>query len=633
MRASFALLLKLIRDRRQINPEHWLAVMDRFFAVADADDSLRMDTLNIHDLCAQLYHHGVYKVRDYEYRPPKIGRFVGWTTVPPLVRIILTVPRESVQVLQDHAEKVPTPLLQCDVGGKVSLNIFADIHVAFGRVIPMGERARPWVVFEEDPAGFHGTSSLLVSFIMPTRLLTDFEPAEVINVNFSVRSIPGPVTTILAPILGLKLSLFSAKLMDRSLVQVLPEVPAVSAHTTPAQVHATTPGQIGPSNAVSIDLDEECELVSALTSRIPIENQEARQLFAAGATPQIKQISACTMQINLGRFTQRLVYPFPIIGIPIIHTFQAEPLIPTLQVVVPASGPFKADGMQLNRYPVVGDPNRMTPWNVHRLHLNSLPIIDTKAKNLEQWLDNHIGSMMSMRERSVRKKNGDDVLVSLKDTIHALFVRSSGIQGGAMKRAFSLSDSTNNSDTIIFVSDLRYDLHSHTVVCDAYALPLTKPLVQELSAPLGKLAHSGNLVNFKQDLQSWKQMLPALVERCRYSWSHGPNCEYKSNDNIPLTVATESDPLCSCGRGKDVDGMLKNSDWSKFAPHVTRMALSPLFAVSYLETVIRHPNERRCFVCRKKGKMKTCTKCQKVRYCGPVCQKRDWRLHKEKCRP
>ena len=175
--------------------------------------------------------------------------------------------------------------------------------------------------------------------------------------------------------------------------------------------------------------------------------------------------------------------------------------------MVPASGPFKADGMHLNRYPVVGAANRMTPWNIHRLHLNSLPIIDTKAKNLDQWLDNHIGSMMSMRERSVRKKNGDDVLVSLKDTIHALFVRSSGIQGGAMKRAFSLSDSTNNSDTIIFVSDLRYDLHSHTVVCDAYALPLTKPLVQKLSVPLGKLAHSGNLVNFQQDLPDRKSVV------------------------------------------------------------------------------------------------------------------------------
>ncbi|KZP26299.1 hypothetical protein FIBSPDRAFT_819685 [Athelia psychrophila] len=632
MRASFALLLNLIRERLQINPESWLAIMDRFFSVADADHSLAMDTLNVHDLCAQLYHHGVYKSRDYDYRPPKIGRFIGWTTVTPLVRLILTVPREALQVLHDHAETVPTPLLQCDVQGKNMMNIFTAIHIAFGRVIPMGTKARPWVVFEEDPKGFHGSSSLLVSFIMPTRLLTDFEPAENLNVNFGLRSIPGPVTTLLAPILGMSLTLFSAKLMDYSLVQVLPEEPLSSIPTTLQKGSSSPePTQIGASRAIYIDLDEECELVDALTSRISVENQEARRLFAGGATPQIQQLSGCVLQVTLGDFNQRIVYPFPVIGSQ--HKLRVARKSQYIEVVVPVSGPFKAEGMQLHRYPVVGVLNGMNLWNIHRLHLPSLPILDTKAKHVDKWLNTHIFSTMSMREKSLRKKNDSDALLSVKDTINSIFVLSSGIQDGVTKRVFKLSNSKNNSDTIIFVSDIRYDMHSHTMVCDGYVLPLTRSLVQTLSVPLGSLAHSGDMANLSQDVQSWKQLLPALVERCRFSWSHGPNCEYTPKGRIPLSEDIENDPLCSCGRGKDVDGMLKDHAWSKFAPHVTRVALSPLFAVSYLETVIRNPEQRRCFVCRKKGKMKTCTKCQKVRYCGPVCQKRDWKLHKEKCKP
>jgi hypothetical protein len=66
----------------------------------------------------------------------------------------------------------------------------------------------------------------------------------------------------------------------------------------------------------------------------------------------------------------------------------------------------------------------------------------------------------------------------------------------------------------------------------------------------------------------------------------------------------ERDPLCSCGKGKDVEGMHKVAEWAKLAPFAVRVAFSPLFAVSYLEKVGRDPAAGRCFVCRGKGKPK-----------------------------
>ncbi|TFK33607.1 hypothetical protein BDQ12DRAFT_614957, partial [Crucibulum laeve] len=90
-----------------------------------------------------------------------------------------------------------------------------------------------------------------------------------------------------------------------------------------------------------------------------------------------------------------------------------------------------------------------------------------------------------------------------------------------------------------------------------------------------------------------------------------------------------------CGRGNDVEGMLAVPLWRNLAPYVTRVALSPLFAVSYLEAVGRDPDARKCSVCRRKGKprVKECTGCRKVRYCSPECQKSDWKTHKAKCKP
>lgn len=308
-------------------------------------------------------------------------------------------------------------------------------------------------------------------------------------------------------------------------------------------------------------------------------------------------------------------------------------------MIVPVFGPFKPEGMTLAPFPVVRAHNALATTNIHRVDLARAPALDLKAKDLSTWLGAHVGSQLSARERSLRKKkqHENDPLMAIKDTLHTIFVRSTGIQGGAAQRVFALRDDvSNNCDTLFFVHDLKYDLPSHTVICEASVLPLYHELMDKIMKPFGRVVTRGveNVKVYKGEMSAWKQLLPALVERCRSSWTHGVNCEYKSTGNIPLTVDMEEDPLCSCGRGKDAEGMMKVDLWRPLAPHVTRLALSPLFAVSYLETVIRDTQARKCFVCRGKGKPKlmTCKVCKKVRYCSEACQKRDWKVHKKRCK-
>jgi len=294
--------------------------------------------------------------------------------------------------------------------------------------------------------------------------------------------------------------------------------------------------------------------------------------------------------------------------------------------------------MKLNPFSVVGYKGIFNPWSIHRLNLSCLPILDLQATKVDKWLNPLVGSMMSSRELSLRKKHQIDTLMFVKDTLYSIFVGSSGIRGGPVRRLFALSDkATNNCDTIIFISDLRFDLHSHTIVCDGYVLPLTRALLQKIKYPFEKLYRHGNMESvpvLEGEMQAWKQLLPAFVERCRSTWKHGDNCEYESQGKIPLTEVMEVDPLCSCGKGKDTEGMSRVRLWSSFAPYVTRVALSPLFAVSYLETVGRDPAAHRCSVCRGKGKpkMMTCIGCKKARYCAKECQKKDWKTHKARCK-
>lgn len=295
--------------------------------------------------------------------------------------------------------------------------------------------------------------------------------------------------------------------------------------------------------------------------------------------------------------------------------------------------------MKITPFPTIRHENshNPVPWNIHRINLSNLPTLDlTGNKDVSLWLNTHVGSMMSARERSLRKKQQDDTLMYVKDTLHSIFVRAAGLQNsGPPKNLFALCDvATKNCDTIFFISNIKYDLHSHTMVCDGYVLPLTNDIMPKLMSRfhhlMSKTAGMVNISVYKGEIQAWKQLLPAFVERCRTSWTHKPDCEYKSQGKIPLTEEMELDPLCSCGRGKDTEGMQQVALWREYAPYVTRVALSPLFAVSYLDPIGRDPSRHKCSVCRGVGKPKLrgCSACKKVRYCSPECQKKDWKAHK-----
>ncbi|KAJ7025759.1 hypothetical protein C8F04DRAFT_1127487 [Mycena alexandri] len=545
----------------------------------DADKSLPMDSVNYQDLAAHLHLHGVHTIPFLHITEKK-------------VRVILVVPREKFVTLG-------TPILQCDTRGQWSHNQFTAVHAAFGTSRPRGRK---------------GSSPIVISFTMSARLLTLERPED---------------TRICC-----SQTLFSANVMDADHVYILPQDPFPSPKPAAAQGNPNQIFEIGQVEPVVVELDEECELISSLTSMVLVENTDAKHAFSTGTMPEISQLSPCVMRLAVGGRSQNLVYPIPINGMQNKLRLARKSLY--IEVIVPPSGPFKQGGMKVSPFPVVGMHTSLHPWNIHRLNLSSLPILNVKTPVQKKWVNIHLGSMMSAREYALRKAHEDDALMRVKETINTIFVRSSGAQGGdKIHRLFNLVEKeSNNCDTVLFVSDLKFDLSSHTIVCDGYVLPLTKNLLSRIEVQFRKLipAMYGIPVS-KVEIAAWKRLMPALVERCR-TWKHTDTCEYIVQGKVPLTDEMERDPLCSCGKGKDVDGMLKVPEWSKLARFAVRIAFSPLFAVSYLEKVGRDPAAGRCFVCRGKGKpkMMKCTACGKVRYCSKECQSKDWKAHKPKCK-
>jgi len=115
---------------------------------------------------------------------------------------------------------------------------------------------------------------------------------------------------------------------------------------------------------------------------------------------------------------------------------------------------------------------------------------------------------------------------------------------------------------------------------------------------------------------------------------------------IPLSLEHENDPLCGCGKGKDVSAaFMKEKKWESAAPFVTRIAIGPIFGVPYVESVgdfgnlTKHESDQerrdRCARCGGLGKPKLllCGACKSIDYCSAGCQKEDWKKHKLVCKP
>jgi hypothetical protein len=266
-----------------------------------------------------------------------------------------------------------------------------------------------------------------------------------------------------------------------------------------------------------------------------------------------------------------------------------------------------------------------------------------------------------MREKEVLSSNPGtfDALMHVKDSLHSFFIHIAGLQSSPRSSIFGLRNPVDGGNyTIIFVTGVRLDLASHTVVADAFILPLTMALLKKpvMDHALRRLSGAGlcSINTYPNEMTAWKQLLPAFVERCR-QWRHQETCEYASKGRIPLSIKLEESPICSCGHGKDTDEFKnKLGEWKSLAPFVTRAAVSPIFAVSYLESVgaqaaaaakVSSPGSPSaasrssaptdcCAKCGGKGKPKllACSKCKGVKYCSTACQKDDWKQHKITCK-
>lgn len=270
--------------------------------------------------------------------------------------------------------------------------------------------------------------------------------------------------------------------------------------------------------------------------------------------------------------------------------------------------------------------------------------------------------MLSDKERNLamtKDHRNMPALVHLKQSIVSIFHRIIKPASEKGSRVFGLHKMSGGGvGTVIFIENLRLDLASHTIVADGYVLPLDDTFVAQFINKLGVLERAEGITHLAcpdSELTEWARLIPAFVERCR-DWSHKTNCAYVRKGVVPLGTQFGEVPICDCGRDRVSSSFKKRKNWAPFAPYVTRIAISPLFAVSYLDAVGRDIASQvkgkkqttqatmqkpateglaRCACCEvaipEDARVMRCSRCKQTIYCGSTCQAKDWPKHKKVC--
>ncbi|KAI0437035.1 hypothetical protein F4803DRAFT_571387 [Xylaria telfairii] len=681
-RASFASFLRLVQTRVTCD---WDAAMSKLMDLVEHRPNAPMGMQYFQELCVHLHIMGVFSFpllrcwNDRNERSAistammltyphtrvtplneKWGDLRDWENIPSVVCVTLKIPRSKLGVFTDLSRgKISTPYVHCLLEGASSWqNIFSACQLAFGDI---STRGKPYddsfeVSVAEDDAGWSGTSPLLAVFYVPALFLL-LEPGQT-KIAFGIHSTPGTVA-IFASKLGLTLNVYETNVDNSAAVYITrygPNQSRFPVATGFAQKPPTTAACIGSDASLMASVDEGTGHIVTFTSRLNITTEESKLALKNGCQVEKSIVSPCEIAIQLGQTApQTLLFPVFIVETP--QKIRIARKSSYVEVVAHVAGPSEWTRYPTYMYPIHLQHGKPINRNVQYLNLRTCPTINIDERSNLGWLNPHLSFMMSAKERTLRetkglsRSDGEQLRLDFKESLFSIFVHFSGLQGNK-HHIFGLNNAANGGiHILILASDLRINLSDRAVVIDCAVLPLHDAIMPGVRNFLQHCSSQGIVLVHVNDaeLQLWRRVLPAYVERCR-TWDHGANCEYKNSDKIPLSIENNKQLLCTCGNGNFPANFITNvPHWEALAKYAVRAAISPAFWSPFADDIYRpdiggimasgggRPNGNGCACCGKKkredgGDLLNCAQCMKVKYCSRHCQKVDWPEHKTVCK-
>ncbi|KIW74850.1 hypothetical protein Z517_11620 [Fonsecaea pedrosoi CBS 271.37] len=601
-RGSYALFLRFVRSRIAAD---WGKVMDHLLRLIETDSSLLMGMNYIQELYLFLHIFEVYSVDTFSgpIKQPSTAVTKGlerWNGIPPVIYVTLKVPRERLRAITSlEPAEIGTPIVHCVIQSSPASrsgrwqNIFSAVQLSFGDISTTGERHSDAFSLHivDDGLKWNGSSALFVSFRAPTWTLL-IEPRTA-SIAFGIQSTPQSSRTF-AKRLGIEMNIYETNLGDEENVFMTKDPPnqpeSASLCTLPNDDSEDSPpqGQVART-VISANVDSNAPRIAGLTGRLELLTEDVKAAMKSGSKVESVQVSPCTVIATVGLMASPIVleFPSPVLARSKIRIARKSSYI-EIEAPLANAADWKCFPSFIHPiYPTLGPP---VVWNTPYTNLECLPTINTSRKQGIQWLVTHSSCMFSSKERELRDTpmlvdQDKDVRVRYKDSLFSLIMHFSGLQG-EQAQLFGLNDPTGGGiHVLIFVASLKLDVANQTVVLDSAILPLTKSLMPRLRSFLEALS-AIRLCSIKVDaveLKLWRQVLPAMVERCR-TWEHRPDCEYLAESRIPLSLENGQPLLCSCGSGQLPKTFLTGvPHWGSVSKYFVRAALSPCFPAPFCE--------------------------------------------------
>lgn len=666
-RGSFVSFLFLIKGKVKVE---WNKMMETLLDLIKDDQVIVLGTNYFQELILQLRLFGVYSTSRFSEPLSKPSRgsdlegISAWKGLPEFVCITMKIPRAKLGVFTSIPPiEMGTPILHCTIQSVGTFanrwqSIFAAIQLTFGEITTSGSRYTDdfKIHVAEDEQGWTGTSPLIVSFYAPTWMVLR-EPQQA-TISFGIQATPQAGRTFVKT-LGFDMSVHTTTLGDEENVYISKYRPHQSGHPSmcdPPGTEIKAQGSLTEHTRTDItaNLDPKTTNIVGFTGRLSFLSEDTRSILKGRAPITVVQVSPCILDLFIGKGNPRyrIYFPAPVLQSQSITRIARKSSY--VEIEAPILGPIGEEGFPHFMYPLFLDEYKPVIWNMPYLNLDCLPILDVSKPGDLQWLVTHTSLQFSTRERASRDKSMEssevvqkDVRINFKDSLFTLFMHFTGAQG-SKSHVFGLSNpAAGGVHVLLFVSCLRLELANHTVVLDAAVLPLTSQLMPRIRPFFQAIKGMEIRIIYVDDdeLKLWKEVLPAMVERCR-QWEHRPSCEYKSKGQIPLSVENGESVLCSCGNEtlppRFISGVPK---WDMVSRYAVRAAISPSFSVPFIEeNPMSDEMEKRiaqiesaCLNCGTEksvsgGNLLKCSRCFSAKYCSVECQRANWKEHKKVCK-
>lgn len=655
---GLAALMKSMQPRLETD---WNTVCKELVMAISKDRTLALSTNHCQELMGQFYMTGI--VEDpFSAAEMPFPKFKKWWSDIPMVAVTLAIERKAIdRVFQGS---IQSEMASPTVYGMITaaetdelqyLNAFTDVHLLFGEVNKVDEDTQLDVTV--DAAGWAGSASLLASFYVPSSAL-DFATDSTV-VQLSV--LPG-MQSIMAfgKNLGPEMSVYEAKFGDKAKVFVSKNIPGQASYPKlgeMASLKETIDNRNGSSTKLMVDTAS--TRFKTVTAHVDITSDNGKKLLKDKVPIELEQTGPFTIDIVFGQDAHRFPAKFPV---PVTMEGSRTRVARNsayIEVIAPIAQPLVTPTLSDFIFPTVLNTSGLpVTLNAPHISLDKLPILDVEKKEQMGFLTTSTSFQFSTRERRIREGNpsssglADDLRVNFKESIFTMYMLASGLQGGQTGLFAINNPEKGGNHMLIVVSAFRLDADTASTVLDAAVLPLTvkqivSGVMNDFLMVLSQLQCASISVN-DAELEMWKKALPALAERCR-TWSHKAKCEYKKKGaTVPVSLEDGQQVLCSCGQGKLPKDFIDLPEWDKAAPYATRIAISTVFPVPYVEEVVdtttmpQMPSssgaagQERCRSCGKSedqvdGALKRCRRCRMAKYCSVDCQRKDWRTHRAEC--